>query len=118
LAEHRFDHGWEPGRFGWSQQSVNGAVVVRLAGELDLSTSAELRRRLLQVASTGGASRIVLDLSDVHFIDAHSVGLIISARETAEAHGRTLYVDGLRSLPARMFRLLNLEPIMKQPDAC
>lgn len=107
---------WEPGRLDWSQRSVNGAVVVQLTGELDLSTSIELRRRLLGVARTGDASRIVLDLSDVHFIDAHSIGVIVGAREAAAACGRTLHVDGLRALPARMFSLLGLEPIVKRCD--
>jgi anti-anti-sigma factor len=91
-------------------------VVVRLAGELDLSTSAELCRRLSQVARTGGGSRIVLDLSDVHFIDAHSVGVIVGAREAAAARGGTLLVAGLRALPARVFSLLGLEPIVKRCD--
>jgi anti-anti-sigma factor len=118
VPECGFAPGWDPSRFGWSQRSVDGAVVVQLAGELDISTAVELRRRLLQVARMDGTSSIVLDLSDVRFIDAHTVGLIFHARKTAAAHGRTLQVDGLRALPARMFSLLSWEPIMKHPDAC
>jgi hypothetical protein len=37
-------------------------VVVHLAGELDLSTAEELRRRLMRVAESGGTAPIVLDV--------------------------------------------------------
>jgi anti-anti-sigma factor len=40
-------------------------VVVSVAGELDLSTSAEWRERLLSVARSGETATILLDLSGV-----------------------------------------------------
>jgi len=100
---------WEPGRLLWSQRSVGDAVVVRLAGELDLSTATEFRRRLLSVAESDAATTIVLDLSQVRFIDVRSTRLITSARTAAEARGRALQVDGLHGVPARVFRVLGLE---------
>jgi anti-sigma B factor antagonist len=95
----------------WSRQSVDGVVVVRPAGELDLSTAAEFRR-LLSIAQSGTAATIVLDMSDVSFIDAHSLGLIVGASAAAEGRGRVLRVDGLHGLPARVFRLTGLEPML------
>jgi anti-anti-sigma factor len=83
-----------------------------LAGELDLSTAAEFRRRLMRVAETAAAATIVLDLSAVCFIDAHSTGLIVSAWAAAKFHGRELCVDGLHGIPARVFGLLGLEPTL------
>jgi anti-sigma B factor antagonist len=103
---------WGPGRFGWSQRRVDGVVVVHLAGELDLSTAEELRRRLMRVAETGAAATIVLDLSGVHFIDAQSTGMIVRAWAVARLRGRELCVDGLHGIPARVFGLLGVEPIL------
>lgn len=103
---------WGPGRLGWSQRYVDGVVMVRLGGELDLSTAAELRRRLMRLAESGDAATIVLDLSEVGFIDAHSIGVIVDAWSTAKFHGRELCVEGLRGLPARIFGLLGLEAIL------
>jgi anti-sigma B factor antagonist len=100
------------GRCNWSQAHVDGALVVYLAGELDLSTARQLRRRLMAVAESSTAATIVLDLSDVSFIDAHSCGLIVNAWSVAKSHGRRLRVDGLHGIPARIFRLLGLEPIL------
>ena len=102
----------EPASFRWSQGALDGAVVVRLAGELDLSTAAELRQLLLRVAESDTAATVVLDMSDVRFIDAHSIGLIVSASKAAKVRGRELQVDGLDGLPARVFRLVGLEPML------
>ena len=97
--------------FRWSLGTNDGAVVVRLAGELDLSTAAELRQ-LLRVAESGTAATVVLDMSEVRFIDAHSIGLIVGASKAAKLRGRVLQVDGLDGLPARLFRLVGLERML------
>jgi anti-anti-sigma factor len=98
--------------FRWWQRSLDDdAAVVCLAGELDLATAAELRQ-LLKVAESGTAATVVLDMSDVRFIDAHSIGLIVGASKAAKVRGRVLQVDGLDGLPARVFRLVGLEPML------
>ena len=92
------------GWLGWTQHSVDGAVVVRLAGDLDLSTASQFGWQLREL--TGAA--IVLDLSEVTFIDAHCVGLILRARDVAQTHGHELRVIGLHGIPARVFDMLGL----------
>ncbi|HZN75630.1 MAG TPA: STAS domain-containing protein [Micromonosporaceae bacterium] len=109
---------WGPGRLGWSQRRVDGADVIYLAGELDLATAAELRQRLMGVAETSAAATIVLDLSDVRFIDAHSIGVIMAAWKAATCRGRQLQVDGLHGITALIFGRLGLEPILaRRPEA-
>jgi anti-anti-sigma factor len=103
---------WEPGRFAWSQLRIDDCVVVLLAGELDLSTAAELRRRLMSVVEADAPPRVVLDMSGVRYIDAHSIGLIVGAWSAAKSRGRQLYVDGLCGIPAQLFGLLGLEPML------
>jgi anti-anti-sigma factor len=104
-----------PGDLDWSQQAIDDVIVVHLAGELDLSIATEFESRLFDLAESGVAAGIVLDLSEVGFIDAHSIGLIVRAWTAAQVHGRTLRVDGLRGLPAQLFGLLNLEPTLVRP---
>ena len=100
-----------PASLRWSLRCRGDAVVVSLAGELDVA-SAELEPLLLRLAESGPASTIVLDLSELGFIDAYGVGIIVSAWKTAKARGRVLQVDGARGLPARVFRLVGLEPVL------
>jgi anti-sigma B factor antagonist len=56
-----------------------GAVVVRLAGELDLYNAHEVREALLEEA-LGGPERLVVELSQVKFIDSTALGVLIEAR--------------------------------------
>jgi len=54
-------------------------VVVRLAGELDLYNANEVRSALLEEAANA-PERIVVDLSQVQFIDSTALGVLIEAR--------------------------------------
>jgi anti-anti-sigma factor len=57
------------------------AVIVRLAGELDLYNAHEIRETLLE-QSGANPERLVVDLSAVDFIDSTALGVLIEARST------------------------------------
>jgi anti-sigma B factor antagonist len=56
-----------------------GVVVVRLAGELDLYNAHEVRDVLLD-ESGKGPERLVVELSQVTFVDSTALGVLIEAR--------------------------------------
>jgi anti-sigma B factor antagonist len=54
-------------------------VIVRLAGELDLYNAHVVREALLDI--TGGSpERLIVDLSEVMFMDSTALGVLIEAR--------------------------------------
>jgi len=57
----------------------DGSVVVALAGELDLYNAHVVRDALLDAANEA-PKRLVVDLSDVKFIDSTALGVLIEAR--------------------------------------
>ena len=59
----------------------NGAVIVHLIGELDLYNAPEVRTVLLELASEQ-PERLVIDLSEVAFVDSTALGVLIEARTT------------------------------------
>jgi anti-sigma B factor antagonist len=85
-------------------ESVDGAVVIRLAGELDLYNADDMRRALA-ATEEGSPRRVVLDMSDVAFVDSTALGVLIEARSKLGsrlvlaalqlATRRTLQVSGL-----------------------
>jgi anti-anti-sigma factor len=91
-------------------ETVDGAVVLKLAGELDLYNAPEVRAALAD-AIDGAPRRIVIDLSAVEFLDSTALGVLIEARSrigrdalalAAPQHEtrRALQVSGLdRHLP-------------------
>jgi anti-sigma B factor antagonist len=92
---------------GRLRQSPTGILTVRLAGPLDITTGHALEELLIAAVSVG-PRLIILDLSDVDFIDCHSIGLIIAARNVAEARGGSLRVDVPTGAPQRLFDHLGL----------
>jgi anti-sigma B factor antagonist len=91
-------------------EAVNGSVVIRLAGELDLYNAEEVRAALAQ-AIDSNPRRVVVDMADVEFVDSTALGVLIEARAKLGREGlalaapqldtrRTLQVSGLdRHLP-------------------
>jgi anti-anti-sigma factor len=86
-------------------------LVVRLSGEVDVTSDHEIRA-VLRKAAQRGAPVTVVDLSGVTFIDAHGIGLIAGARKSANERGRVLGVVGLHGLVAHVFRLLDLDALV------
>jgi anti-sigma B factor antagonist len=66
---------------------VNGAVVLHLAGELDLYNADELRAALADVLAQE-PTRVVVEMSEVEFVDSTALGVLIEAR--AKLGPRTL----------------------------
>jgi anti-sigma B factor antagonist len=86
-------------------ESRDGAVLVVLAGEIDLYNADEVRTALT-AAIAGGATRVVIDMSAVEFVDSTALGVLIEANSKLGAGGlrlaapqvstrRTLQVSGL-----------------------
>lgn len=64
------------------------AVLVRLAGELDLTNSREIEQRL--TAGLQNGSRLVVDLNRVVFIDSAALHVLFRLSRTLGAAGMTV----------------------------
>jgi anti-anti-sigma factor len=70
----------------------NGATAtVAASGEIDLSTVGELRSAVTGAAE--GADRLLLDLTDVEFIDSAGLGGLLELRSTLRSRSVTLEID-------------------------
>ena len=77
--------------------AVGDARVVRLGGELDLYNAAEVRSALAD-ASAQFPERIVVDLSEVEFIDSTALGVLIETRaRLVNRDGLLLAAPGLET---------------------
>lgn len=64
-------------------------AVVAVAGEIDAATAPILKEQLLALVETGVA-QIVVDLSEVTFIESVGLGTLVAARKRMVAHDRNL----------------------------
>ena len=85
-------------RIGWTDD----AVVLGLAGELDLAAADELEVAMRRLAATP-ARHIVVDLADLEFVDSSGLRALLRARETVVASGRTLAMTNPAPAVERVF---------------
>jgi anti-anti-sigma factor len=87
----------EPGRLSIAEQRRDGAVWLRLSGELDLGTTGALEDRLGAVEAE--ARTLVLDLREVGFLDASGMDELVRAHRRARGEGRRLVVVADEATP-------------------
>lgn len=103
------------GQAGWSADLKvavdvsGGRMVVRVGGEIDLATVPALRDALAAAQARHRAEGlngpVAVDVSDVRFIDASGLGVLVAAARRGREGGGDLV---LRDPSPRMYRLLEL----------
>lgn len=93
-----------------------GEVHVYLGGELDMSSALPLEERLRDIEGSE-PDVLVLDLSELKFLDSTGLRLIVAAHTRAQRAGRRLaIVQGTRAVK-RIFRLTGVDGWLDIIDA-
>src|ERR1700739_4867897 len=85
-------------------QDDDGSVRVQVRGELDMSTSPQLDETLRREIDAG--KRVVVDLSEIAFIDSTGLNSLITALRASDSNGGALVVSP--SLPAQVRKVLEV----------
>lgn len=98
-----------PATFVTREGDEEGTWVLAVAGEIDVATSPELRRELHQLADREPTC-LVLDLSDVTFIDSSGLGVLVGGlkRLREEDRGDILILEGLQEPVRKVFDITGL----------
>jgi anti-anti-sigma factor len=98
--------------FKVTSERRNGGAVVAASGEIDMSTSPELRAALRDPEAQ--APVVVLDLREVTFMDSSGLGVIVGQNRRAREEGFSFAVavaeaDGVR----RILELSGLDAVLR-----
>lgn len=91
-----------------------GALRVRLSGELDHSAAARLRGDLDALIADTGAKQLILDLSDVSFMDSSGIGLIIGRYKRMARRGGSVAVSGSNARIDSIFNMAGLYRLVEK----
>ena len=83
-------------------------MVAAVVGRLDLRTAPELRAQVAAALAAGPGSMII-DLSDVEFIDSSGLGVLIGLHKQAAAHGGRLTIVAPTGSARQIFALTRTE---------
>ncbi len=87
---------------------ANGVTLLALVNErLDAHNSDQVKAKIREVFESG-AKDVVVDLSEVSFIDSSGLGAMVSGFKNAISHHGRLALSGLQTQPRSMFDLTRL----------
>ncbi len=90
-------------------------VSFALTGELDLVSKPAVAAALGQLLGDG--VDVVVDCSDLTFIDSSGIHVLIDVRNSLEAAGHRLRITNVSGSPRRVFEILGLEDLFGiEPD--
>lgn len=95
--------------------ALEGADEVLLAihGEVDIATAPLFQTALAQAAESGRGP-VVLDLTDLKFIDASGIRVIVTARRLLRERRGDLSIRSAAPLVRRMFSIVELDDLLEQ----
>ncbi len=98
---------------GAERRTAAAGTSLRLDGELTIYRAAEVKQLLLD--SLHGAAAQEIDLSGVTELDTAGVQLLMLAKRSAEAEGRTLHLANHSPAVLDVFQLLDLAGYFGDP---
>jgi anti-sigma B factor antagonist len=89
---------------------AEGRQVVAPRGEIDLVTHLQLSKAITELVAEGKVD-IVVDLSDVTFLDSTALGTLIGARRRTYAHNGSFSILCSNERLLRVFRATSLDRV-------
>ena len=95
----------------------NGASrTVRLEGTCDLATAPDLRNAL-QPLLPPGVQEVIVDVSELEFIDSTGLGVILGAMRRLREGGGALRIAGATGSVRRVLEITDLDKVIPLVDA-
>jgi anti-sigma B factor antagonist len=103
-----------------SAREESGVAILSVSGEVDLYTAPNLDERLSALIADG-AHRIVIDFSDVEFLDSTGLGVVVKTLKRVREQEGSLMVVVPNDRIQKVFRITGLDQVVtlheSLPDA-
>ncbi|MEY4304166.1 MAG: hypothetical protein RIT52_341 [Pseudomonadota bacterium] len=92
-------------------------LVIRTTQDrIDAASAIQFKDRMRDITGASAAPRVVLDMSNVAFLDSSGLGAVVAVLK-ALAPDRTLELSGLTPTVQKVFRLTRMDTIFTIHDA-
>ena len=92
-------------------------AVLTLIGELDVSSAPLLREIVMALAEApSGAPRVVLDLTELQFVDSTGLGMMVEALARLREAGGDLELRSAHGAPKRVMELTGIDKVFDLPS--
>ncbi len=90
-------------------EGSNEILIAYLVGEIDHHCAADIRRKIDSAVNEYTPSLLVLDFSDVSFMDSSGIGLVMGRYKLIHALGGSLHVVNVSEQAYKVMSLAGLE---------
>ena len=88
-----------------------GAVVASVRGEIDLHNSPELRGVLLELLQNHSPKKLVLNLSQVPYMDSSAIAVLVEALQRIRKAGGRIFLTDLQPRVKGLLEIARLDSI-------
>lgn len=99
-----------------SIRRVENATIVDVSGDIDLANSTEVRKALLHEVRDNRRSRVVLNLSEVRYIDSSGVASLVESLKASRDIGSRFILVGLSGAAREVMQLSRLLKVFEIYD--
>jgi anti-sigma B factor antagonist len=85
-----------------------GGTLVRLRGRLSIDSSPAFRDRLLAILRRQPPATVIVDLTEVSYMDASGVATLVEGLKTAHNRQATLCLQGMQGRVRHLFEVTGL----------
>jgi anti-sigma B factor antagonist len=94
----------------WRELTTDGVLILELSGEIDLQHSPEMRR-VLQARVAQQTPALLLDFSNVKYIDSSGLATPIEYYQNSRAYTGKIAIAGLNPRVRSIFDLVRLNEV-------
>jgi len=92
---------------------TSGGTIVRLRGHLGIDSSPALRDRLLAMLQRQSMETVVVDLTEVSYLDASGIATLVEGLKIARSGHNSLRIQGLQGRVLHLFEVTGLLDIFE-----
>ena len=99
-----------------SVRRVDKATILDVSGNVDMSNSPEVRKALLRELRDNSASRVVLNLTSVAYIDSSGVASLVEGLKASRESGSRFVLFGLSESAREVLKISRLLKLFEVYD--
>jgi anti-sigma B factor antagonist len=97
-------------RIETEMEKIADVPVVKVTGEIDVYTAPEFKSALNKAIETG-ATNLIIDLTNVSYMDSSGFGILLGATKRVRPKGGTINLLGCSEAITRMLKITRLDTI-------
>ena len=96
---------------------AKNALVVKFSGDVDNLVCESYKNKLETIINENKYKKVIMDFSNVTFIDSSGLGLILGRYNQLKKYNGTLYMSGINKQTEKIFNIAGIWTIMDKYES-